>query len=53
MALITLREVSDRTGLSVDTLRRYIKAGRLPASRRGPKILVVEEADVDALTKRV
>lgn len=53
MALITLRDASERCGLTVDTLRRWIANGSLAASRRGPKILVVEETDLDALTKSV
>ncbi|GAA2068490.1 helix-turn-helix domain-containing protein [Williamsia deligens] len=50
MTYMTLREASVATGLSIGTLRNYIRSGRLPASRRGPKILVVSTTDVENLT---
>ena len=49
MDYVTLREASNRTDVSVSTLRNYIASGRLNAARRGVKILVVRTADLDAL----
>ena len=44
---LTLREASDRTGLSITTLRRYIRSGRLSAEkspgRYGPEYFVSPE----------
>ncbi len=44
MESMTLREAADRAGLSVTTLRRYIRAGRLRAEKRpgryGPEYFV-------------
>ena len=46
---MTLKEAEQFTGLSVSTLRAYIRAGRLPAARRGQRLLVVSRADLAAL----
>ena len=46
--LITLQQASDKTQLSVRTLRRYIAEGRLTAYRAGRAIRLKPE-DVDAL----
>jgi hypothetical protein len=47
MARMTLREAAERAGISVTTLRRYIRAGRLSADKRdgrfGPEYTVSEE----------
>lgn len=45
---ITLQQGSDKTNLSVRTLRRYIAEGRLTAYRAGRAIRLKPE-DVDAL----
>src|SRR5882672_5882707 len=45
---LTLREAADRTGLSITTLRRYIRSGRLAAEkapgRYGPEYYLSMEA---------
>lgn len=42
--LLTLRDVADRTGLSVKTLRRWIKKGDLQATQAGRKYFVTTQA---------
>jgi len=47
MGRMTLREAAERAGLSITTLRRYIRAGRLAADKRdgrfGPEYTVSDE----------
>ncbi|MEV6660628.1 helix-turn-helix domain-containing protein [Nocardia fluminea] len=50
---LSLAEAATRTGVSVYTLRRWIRAGRLPAVRIGPRMIRVTVADLDALTRPV
>lgn len=45
----TLADAARRTGLSLRTLRRDVKTGRLPAYRYGNRAIRVRPADVDAL----
>jgi len=33
---LKLREAADRVGVSPDTMRRWVKAGMVPATRVGP-----------------
>lgn len=49
----SLSEAAERTGLSVQTLRRRIASGQLTAYRSGPRVLRLDQADVDALMVRV
>jgi hypothetical protein len=53
---LTLREASDRTGLSITTLRRYIRSGRLKAEkspgRYGPEYFV-SLADIQGAAIRI
>lgn len=53
MRRLTLAAASERCGLSVKTLRRYISGGRLRAYRVGPRSLRIDEADLDALSRPV
>ncbi|WP_101469313.1 helix-turn-helix domain-containing protein [Nocardia fluminea] len=46
---LSLVQAAARYGVSVDTLRRHIRAGRLPAVRIGPRLIRVAIADLDAL----
>jgi len=52
MDRMTLREAADRAGLSVTTLRRYIRTGRLRAEKRagryGPEYFVSDRDFVEA-----
>lgn len=45
------RTTAKRLGLSVETIRRMIRAGELPASRVGHRVLI-QVRDVDALLTR-
>jgi len=45
----TLADAARRTGLSLRTLRRDVKTGRLPAYRYGNRAIRVRPTDVDAL----
>ncbi|WP_369744462.1 helix-turn-helix domain-containing protein [Paenarthrobacter sp. AMU7] len=44
--MLDLKAAADRSNRSVDTIRRYIKAGRLPAVRDGRKLYVTAD-DLD------
>lgn len=46
-ATLDLDHASERSGRSIITLRRYIRAGRLPAIRDGRKLYVVP-SELDA-----
>ncbi|PHV64631.1 hypothetical protein CSW57_22800 [Williamsia muralis] len=48
---LTLKQAAERTGFSVEHLRRLAKSGDLPASRRGKRLIVVDQADLAALDK--
>lgn len=49
----SLAEAAERTGISVDTLRRRIAEGRLPAYRSGPRLIRVDIQDVDSLMRPI
>lgn len=51
--LLPLEQAAERTGLSVDTLRRRIYDGTLPAYRMGSRVVRVYERDLAALFQRV
>lgn len=48
MALITKKEAAERLTISVRTLEGMISRGAIPACRIGPKLVRIEEADLDA-----
>lgn len=48
---VSLVEAAAALGCSVDTIRRYIAAGRLTAYRLGNKSIRLRADDVDALTR--
>ena len=48
MALITRQDAADRLGISLPTLDGLIRRGQLPAFRIGPRIVRIEEKDLDA-----
>lgn len=49
----SLAQAAERTGLSVDTLRRRIADGSLPAFRSGPRLIRVRPPDVDRLMRAI
>lgn len=46
--MLTVTETADRVGRTPDTVRRWIREGRLPAQRLGTK-QVIEDQDVRAI----
>lgn len=46
--MLTVAETADRVGRTPDTVRRWIREGRLPAQRLGTK-RVIEDQDVRAI----
>ena len=50
---LSLQQAAVIYGVSVDTLRRRIRAGKLPASRFGVRLIRVRAEDVDRLYRRV
>jgi excisionase family DNA binding protein len=49
MKYITINQAAERLGMSARTVRRYIKSGRLPASRLSRKTVRIAESDVQDL----
>lgn len=49
----SLAQASQRTGLSIRTLRRRIADGSLPAYRNGPRVIRVKPVDVDRLLQLI
>lgn len=50
---LSLTDAAEIVGQSVNTLRRRISSGSLPAYRFGPRSIRVRLADVEALGHRV
>ncbi|MBA2531620.1 MAG: helix-turn-helix domain-containing protein [Nocardioidaceae bacterium] len=48
---LTVRQVAERVGRTEETVRRWIWAGRLPATKRG-NVLFVDEDDLPATAIR-
>ena len=48
MAWITRQEAANRLGICVKTLDGLIRRGQLPASKIGPRIVRIDERDLDA-----
>lgn len=46
---ISVQEAAHRTGVHVDTIRRYISQGRLTGYRLGKRLIRVDQAELDAL----
>lgn len=47
--LMTVPQASKYLGVSPQTIRRHIAAGRLPAVRMGPRLTRIRRDDLDAL----
>ena len=50
---LSLQQAAALYGVSVDTLRRRIAAGRLPASRFGERLVRVRSEDLDRLSRPI
>ena len=50
---LSLQQAATIYGVSVDTLRRRITAGKLPARRFGPRLIRVQTSDVEALLRPI
>lgn len=50
---LSLQQVAALYGASVDTLRRRIAAGRLPASRFGERLIRIRAEDLDRLFRAI
>lgn len=50
---LSLQPAAALYGVSVDTLRRRIAAGRLPASRFGERLIRVRSEDLDRLFRPI
>lgn len=48
---ISYREASERLGVSGQTLRNYVNAGRLTGYRLGARLVRLDLAEVDALLR--
>lgn len=46
---LSIAEAAEYFGVTTRTIHRYIKDGRLPASRLGPRFIRIKVADLDAL----
>ena len=46
MQLLTISQVAQRVGISVRTVRREIRKGRLPATKLGYRTVRVSETDL-------
>ena len=52
-AFVSLAQAADILGISVQTLRRRVAAGELPAFRTGRRIIRVRVTDLERLLRRV
>lgn len=50
---LSLQQAAAIYGISVDTLRRRISAGKLPASRFGTRLIRIRVADLEQLSRPV
>jgi len=50
---LSISEAADYHNVSTQTIRRYIRTGRLPAYRVGARLLRIDPADLDRLSRRV
>ena len=50
--IMSTKEVAQRLGLSVQTVRRLYKSGELPGQMVGGRVLVFSRRDVEALVSQ-
>ncbi|AUH69680.1 MULTISPECIES: helix-turn-helix domain-containing protein [Gordonia] len=46
---VTVGEAVDLTGLSLSTIRRYVRSGFLPVRRKGMSRILIRRADLEVL----
>ena len=51
--LIGLTEAAERCGVDYRTIRRWVSAGYLDAVRIGPRVLRIDVAQLDSITRPV
>jgi excisionase family DNA binding protein len=49
MELLTLEQAAARLGVSIDTVRRWVRSGRLTAIRIGPRTTRIDPRDLEDL----
>jgi excisionase family DNA binding protein len=47
----TVEEVKDILKVSLETVRRYVRSGKLPAIKLGNKYIRIEKSDLEAFLK--
>ena len=47
----TVEEVKDILRVSLETVRRYVRSGKLPAIKLGNKYIRIEKGDLEAFLK--
>lgn len=50
---VSLQQAAQLVGVSVDTLRRRIRAGKLPAYRFGERLIKIRVEDLDNLVRPI
>lgn len=50
---MSIQEVADELGVTTRTVRRWVAAGSLDASRVGPRNIRIRAADVDRLSEPI
>lgn len=50
-AFLSTAEAAKHVGLSINTLRKYVNQGKLPAHRVGDRLLKFDPAELDAAIK--
>ena len=50
---LSVEDAAIYVGVSTQTIRRSIDSGELPAYRFGKKLVRVEQADLDAMLRRI
>ncbi|MDH3049747.1 helix-turn-helix domain-containing protein [Gordonia alkanivorans] len=51
--MISISQAAAHLGVSTRTIRRWITAGELPATRIGPKLLRIHTEDLERLGKPI
>jgi excisionase family DNA binding protein len=51
--LVNLVEAGEYLGVHQRTVRRYISEGRLKGYQVGPRLVKVDQADLDAVVRRI